>query len=137
VTILPSFYVMYTFRTCSCFVKNSCIYVLHFTVMLQVITSIYKYSVPKKGFKLKINTCDDCDSDCSPVPVTPDHQQSVSAVSPPQYTTCIRWTQGWLIEVKVFSDVTPCDLSRTQNYRRFEEHCYNLLMCRRKFYVQI
>ena len=83
--------------------------------MLQVITSIYKYFVPKKGFKLKINTCDDCDCDCSPVPVTPDHHQSVSAVSLPQYTTCIRWTQGWSIEVKVSSDVTPCDLSRTHS----------------------
>jgi hypothetical protein len=83
--------------------------------LLQVITSIYKYFVPKKGFKLKIDTCDDCDSNCSPVPVAPDHDQTVSAVSLPQYTMCIRWTQGWLIEVKVFNDVTPCDLSRTHS----------------------
>lgn len=109
-TILHSFHVFYAFRTCSCFVKNSCIFVLHFTVMLHVITSIYKYFVPKR---LKINTCDECDCDCSLVPVTPDHHQFVSAVSLPQCTTYTTWTQGWLIEVKVFRDVTPCDLSRT------------------------
>ena len=84
-------------------------YVLYFKVMLQVITSIYKFFVPKK---LKINTCDEYDCDCSPVPVTPDNHQFASAVSLPQNTTCTTWTQGWLVEVKVFSDVTPCDLSR-------------------------
>jgi hypothetical protein len=43
--------------------KKSCISVLHFTVMLQEITGIYMCFVPKKGSKLRINTCDDCDCD--------------------------------------------------------------------------